>query len=653
MSRKWKWLTIAVALLLGLQWMHCGTKDGTAEREKSPFLNLGDSAQYVGMDQCKSCHQNIYDTYIQTGMGQSFGMATRQKSAAQYGPHSLVYDSLNNYYYFPFWAGDSLFIREFRLEDGDTVHNRVEYVSYVIGSGQHTNSHLTNLHGFVYQAPITFYTQREQWDMAPGFEGGYSTRFGRIIGHECMTCHNALPKFVQGSVNKYEAVPTGIDCERCHGPGSLHVKAKLAGNLVDTSKHADYTIVNPAHLSKEEKMSICQRCHLQGVAVLNEGKQFDDFKPGMHLSDVMNVFLPRFSNAENDFIMASQADRLRMSPCYQKTDMTCTTCHNPHISVKVTSHAQFNTACTNCHGGAKAVTKLTCSADMAKRKAVNDDCSGCHMPKSGSIDIPHVNISDHYIRKHYEKPDVHLSVDQATKVKQFLGLQCMTKENPTETDMANGFLHFYESYSSRPYLLDSAENRLLRGNFGQEKLLTAVHLYFLKENYNKVVEYAAKYDIKTINDPWTLYRIGEAYFRLGNLPNAGQYFNKAVTVNPYNLDFLNKKAAVQFGQKDANGAKQTYESILRIQPAYEPALVSLGFIYMTDGKTQQAAKLLDKAIALNPDYDLALINRAELYFYTADYQQSADMVFKILKKHPGDERAKSLLQKLAGKTVLN
>jgi hypothetical protein len=157
-----------------------------------------------------------------------------------------------------------------------------------------------------------------------------------------MTCHNGLPDFVAGSENLYNTVPNGIDCERCHGAGGLHVKEKLAGNIVDTSKQPDYTIVNPRRLSKDLQMSLCQRCHLQGVSVLGEGKTFDDFKPGMNLGDIFHVFLPVFESKQQNFLMASQAERLRLSKCYQQSEMTCITCHNPHVSVKNTPKETFN-----------------------------------------------------------------------------------------------------------------------------------------------------------------------------------------------------------------------------------------------------------------------------------------------------------------------
>src|SRR4051812_29390035 len=131
MIRLMKWMGIAVAIATVISVSRCNHDTAVATKPSSPFLNLNDTVQYVGMNTCKNCHLNIYETFINTGMGKSFDAATKAKSAATYNAHSLVYDTLNNYYYFPFWQNDSMFIREFRLEGKDTVHNRVEYVSYV------------------------------------------------------------------------------------------------------------------------------------------------------------------------------------------------------------------------------------------------------------------------------------------------------------------------------------------------------------------------------------------------------------------------------------------------------------------------------------------------------------------------------------------
>src|SRR5690606_21082128 len=123
-------------------------------------------------------------------------------------------------------------VREYRQAGPDTVHQRVEQIDYIVGSGHHTNSHIRDENGYLYQVPVTWYAQAGRWGLAPGFQGR-EPRFDRPIGEGCMTCHNAMPGFVEGSENLFDRVPLGIDCERCHGPGSVHVEQKRAGRLVD------------------------------------------------------------------------------------------------------------------------------------------------------------------------------------------------------------------------------------------------------------------------------------------------------------------------------------------------------------------------------------------------------------------------------------
>ncbi|MEK7074276.1 MAG: pilus assembly protein TadD, partial [Patescibacteria group bacterium] len=136
--------------------------------------NHSDTAKYVGMNDCKLCHQSIYNSFLKTGMGKSFDVATKQKSAADFS-HPVIYDKHKDFYYSAFWKNDSLFFTEFRLKGKDTIFKRVEQVNYIVGSGQHTNSHIQQVNGYLNQMPMTFYTQKHKWDLPPGFEDGHNT----------------------------------------------------------------------------------------------------------------------------------------------------------------------------------------------------------------------------------------------------------------------------------------------------------------------------------------------------------------------------------------------------------------------------------------------------------------------------------------------
>ena len=177
--------TLVAIVILSI--VNCGNNNqSTKINQQSPntYLNHSDSAHYVGMSQCKLCHQEIYNSFIQTGMGKSFEHASKQKSSAKFSEHTVIYDKFLDFYYHPFWDRDSLKIIEFRLKGKDTVYKRVEKVDYIVGSGQHTNSHIMNTNGYLHQMPMTYYTQKGEWDFPPGFENGFNTRFSRKIGFE-------------------------------------------------------------------------------------------------------------------------------------------------------------------------------------------------------------------------------------------------------------------------------------------------------------------------------------------------------------------------------------------------------------------------------------------------------------------------------------
>jgi len=628
------WPALIAVFLLGLSYCRFNT-EAVAGAPEGYWAQV-DTVSYVGMETCASCHPDHHDTYQHTGMGRSFGLATRDRSDADYSGHPQVYDKALDLYYRPFWAGDSLKIAEFRLDGKDTIHYLVQTISYVIGSGQHTNSHLINRGGYLFQAPITFYTQEKRWDLAPGFSDGHNSRFSRLIETECMTCHNGLPQPLAGSLNGYEAVPTGIDCERCHGPGAEHVRQKLAGILVDTANDIDYTIVHPGKLPLDAQLDLCQRCHLQGVTVLNEGSDWFDFRPGDRISDHWNIFLPDFAGGNGGFLMASQAERLRRSACFVATGgISCITCHNPHQSVRETPRAVFNQPCKDCHGGGSA-----CKATLAVRQAGADDCSRCHMPRSGSVDIPHVTITDHKV-----------SIPGRAQTGQgaFSGLECLTDDQPDAMTMARGYLRFFEAFSTDPAMLDSAARYLDQAarespdpGFLQR---TRLHLLYLQKNHAAGAALAATTTPGDWQDAWSCYRAGECFSSVGNIGQSLPWLARAVELLPRHPDFRLKyaNALAALGQNEA--ATREYTEVLKQEPNAAQAWSNLGFLELQRGEGSSGERRLREAARLDPDYLPARLHLAQWYRASGRELESAIVVKQLLKRHAGDPSVQALAER--------
>jgi len=196
----------------------------------------------------------------------------------------------------------------------------------------------------------------------------------RAVEPSCLFCHASQIRWREGTQNAYGDPAfgqNGVGCERCHGPGSLHVEGKAK-------------MVNPAKLSLERRDSVCAQCHLTGQSrVARAGRQLRDYRPGDKLSDFAAYFVP---TEAGDFQANSHVEKLGQSGCKRAADdrLWCGSCHDPH-SVPAPSEraAWFRAKCLTCH------EETACSRGF--------DCAGCHMPKNRAADAGHGVFTDHSI----------------------------------------------------------------------------------------------------------------------------------------------------------------------------------------------------------------------------------------------------------------
>lgn len=601
------------------------------------YLNHAADVSYVGREACRTCHADKYETYVRSQMGRSFRPATLDNSDAVFEGVEPVYDAVNDLYYEPFHRGQDLFVKEYRLDGRDTVYLRAERIDYIVGSGHHTNSHMMNVNGYLYQVPLTYYVQDGKWDLPPGFDGR-KIRFDRPILQACMTCHNAMPEFIPGSENRFAEVPHGIDCERCHGPGSAHIDAIMSGRIVNTQTDIDYTIVNPRKLPVDRQLDVCARCHMQGPTVYRPGKTAADFRPGMRLADVFNVLWPRFTDSTSAFIMASHPDRLGMSACFQASHtegsatapMTCLTCHDPHLPIEALGPDHYRNACLTCHAADPATAQApACTEEAPVRARVGDDCASCHMPTSGTTDIPHVRITDHYIRV----PGPPTPVEP----RQLVRIASLIDPKPSYRDRADGYLTYYEEFSNIPVMLDSAAAmlELARREMPEAELLPSlIRLWFWQQRYARIVEKAGALDPNTVKDGWTWYRVGESFYQMGRYRDALRYLSRAVEHEPQNLRFLNRLATVYSADGQIDAALARFDALLQANPKFEEGYNNRGFTRVAQGDLQGAEADFRAALALNPNIEQALANLTSLLYNTNRKDEARHYMQRLLRLRP-------------------
>jgi len=257
-------------------------------------------------------------------------------------------------------------------------------VAYSIGSGSRAIAYLIQVGDYLFQSPISYYTKRELWDMAPGYESDSLPDFTRPVTPECLLCHTGNSSPVNGTINRYKqpAIGTpGISCDRCHGP--------VASHLRDPSRN---NIINPVRLPAKARDSVCEQCHLTGEArIANPGRKLSDFEPGRELEDYYSVYVfdsPIPSKSTPSIKVVSHAEQLALSMCARKSGgrLWCGTCHNPHVKA---SRDSYRERCLSCHGQVLAKSHSTASRE----------CVACHMPSRPARDGGHTAFTDHRIMK--------------------------------------------------------------------------------------------------------------------------------------------------------------------------------------------------------------------------------------------------------------
>ncbi|MSP58185.1 MAG: tetratricopeptide repeat protein [Flavobacteriaceae bacterium] len=661
---------MAVSVLCGLGIVVFSLSEcakNTEPETVSTFLNLNDSARYVGIDACKGCHADKHETFVHTGMGQSFHLAEKKYSKANFVNARPIYDAKNNLYYYPFLRKNKLYIQEFRLtrprtslQIADTIHNRVEQITHIIGSGHHTNSHFWTDGGHLFQAPLTFYTQKGIWDLPPGYEVT-NTRFNRKIDIECMGCHTGMSQVKEGSVNMFTQLPLGIDCERCHGPGSLHVAEKQAGIVIDTRTKTDWTIVNPKRLPWKLQVDICQRCHLQGNNILKEGKKFTDFKPGMHLDSIFEIYMPKVQG-DAPFVMAGHAERFQMSACFKKSNtgdlnqynpninFTCINCHNPHLGVTQTNQDKFNETCTGCHHTKSKQSHFE-NCLLSTKQRLGKTCVQCHMPASDTKDIPHVTVHDHYIRRPWTgvlKSKENLE-DYPKRIAKnapiSAGLYCVNSKNPSPVQLFKAYVTWFEKFESLPIYKDKADALFSQAN--EIPLVQLQHLYN-QQNYQAVVSLIQGIDLSRIAlDAWSAYRIGKSEDKMGNLSSALPWYTRANEAMPFNSDFAMEKANAQIRNKNLDAAYSCLTELLAHQPKHELANLNLGVCHYLKGHFALAKKQFEKTLLLNPDSENACLYLAELYLKLSNTFGAKQYLKRAIAINPKNLDAQTLLKGLS------
>ena len=583
--------------------------------------------------QCAACHPKIAASFAKTGMARSFYKAPPIEPVRFYHKPSATWYEITEH------AG-AAYQRRWRIgyasNETEVQESRIDYV---MGSGNHVRTYLhQTARGALIELPLAWYAENGgEWAMNPGHDRDYALP-PRAVAYECMFCHNAYPKIPAqhdepGSEPLFEAaLPEGINCERCHGAGSVHVRiAETPGAKLDDIRHA---IVNPARLSPDRQLEVCMQCHLETTSLqlphslVKYGRSPFSYQPGEPLADFMLFFDHAAGSLHrDDFEIAHSAYRLRKSRCFLlsagKVPMTCTTCHDPHdIPRGAAATLHYNSVCVQCHPSLPAQhTNAT-------------DCVACHMPKRRTQDVVHAVMTDHYIQRR-PPPDLlaPLSERQEFDAKQYRGPVVPYYPLPLPRTPEN-LLYLAVAQVTQQSNLKTALPQLAAEIAKQQPARAEFYL-----------------------------ELGEAWLNAGNARNAAAAFNQALLRAPHSpvalLDLAGAltqsgqnaraadllKSGLASGLSDpllwyqlglAAGDPADFEQALSLDPDMAEAHDALGEQWAASGNLAPAEREFRAALRVEPDLPSALSNLAHALAARGNLPEAAWYFERALRRSPND-----------------
>lgn len=317
---------------------------------------------------CVSCHKDIVASHLRTAHYLSSAPASSAtiKGSFKNGKNRFIYndhmevvlEKKNNQYFQTAYFNGNLY--------------ESESFDIVIGSARKGQSYLYWDDHRLLQLPISYYTPADAWCNSPGYPTNL-VYYNKQVPGQCMECHATAARVTTGdngavSYDK-STIILGIDCQRCHGPGTEHI-AWHSAHPGDSL--AGKYIINTKRLGRQQRLDACALCHSGFRKQLTPSFSF---QVGDTLENYSTAVYDTAATATLD-VHGNQYGLLTSSKCFIKSNMDCSSCHNVHVD-EAGKRELFSQRCMSCHNGKD---QHACSSPAVKKMGTVKNCIDCHMP---------------------------------------------------------------------------------------------------------------------------------------------------------------------------------------------------------------------------------------------------------------------------------
>lgn len=317
------------------------------------------SQEYIGAEKCGECHEDTYAKFSLSG--HSFALTKIEKGQPPEMPYTDITGGI----------------------PGPPEGMTWDDIAYLI-SGFGWKARFIGQDGYLLTGGADAATQYNFANEAIDAPAGWVAYHpGEQLQFDCGVCHTTgyAP---QGHQDNLAGIAgtwafAGVQCERCHGPGSRHAEDPQGVQMM-----------------VDRDSQLCGQCHAKDdPTVMHAGDGFEDHQ--LQFADLYNS---------------------------RHFALDCIDCHDPHASAvfadeTVNPNRSIRQACENCHWQNEAVQNV--------RKHLGMDCIDCHMPPMAKSAQGNLALFTADVRSHQfainTNPDAPQFSDDGLVVKPYLTLQ--------------------------------------------------------------------------------------------------------------------------------------------------------------------------------------------------------------------------------------
>ncbi len=291
--------------------------------------------EYVGTQECAACHRDLTEFHVDTAHAQALNNIQTDKT-------SLLADFSQN-----------TDIRTLLFPGEDTARPfTADDISYAIGSGKYTQRYLYALNDNTFMVfPAEWNVLEEKWQ--PFILGETWPDSAYNWTTQCAYCHTTNLNLEQNTWAE-----DGVQCEACHGPGSVHLDAGEANDRILT-KRKRTALESSIELGLDP--ATCGQCHSRGTGAAHGNPFPTDYQPGDPLLDRETFDLVSIRSAVH-WWSTGQASQPNM-----QFNEWVTTVH-AEAFLTVAQHPDFTPGCLTCHN-----STFSRAVQIANRIEAEDD----------------------------------------------------------------------------------------------------------------------------------------------------------------------------------------------------------------------------------------------------------------------------------------